>query len=328
MEDGLQNKIDSIQILRFLAAFSVMMVHLPLFGFGAWGVDIFFVISGFIMMYVTESNERSFLVKRIIRIVPLYWMLTLGVFSIAIFFPNLLNNTSANLEHLIKSLFFIPFDKNGTGHFPILFLGWTLNFEIIFYLLFSISLFVSKKNRLILCTSLIILFLFSNFLLSKKNFIFSTYYEFIFLEFIFGMVAFIIWNKLKNKITNNFFNHFIFFLIIFVVAIILSNLNFIRVIHYGIFSFALLIYFLFFLNNLKFPKTLVSLGDASYCMYLLHPYIVQFFYKIFKLNSYSFLIQSVFTLIIIILVCLTSILIYNFIEKPINKNLRKKLINT
>ena len=328
MEDGLQNKIDSIQILRFLAAFSVMMVHLPLFGFGAWGVDIFFVISGFIMMYVTESNERSFLVKRIIRIVPLYWMLTLGVFSIAIFFPNLLNNTSANLEHLIKSLFFIPFDKNGTGHFPILFLGWTLNFEIIFYLLFSISLFVSKRNRLILCSALIILFLFSNFLLSKKNFIFSTYYEFIFLEFIFGMVAFIIWNKFKNKITNSFFNHFIFFLIIFVVAIILSNLNFIRVIHYGIFSFALLIYFLFFLNNLKFPKTLVSLGDASYCMYLLHPYIVQFFYKIFKLNSYNFLIQSVFTLIIIILVCLTSILIYNFIEKPINKNLRKKLINT
>ena len=328
MEDGLQNKIDSIQILRFLAAFSVMMVHLPLFGFGAWGVDIFFVISGFIMMYVTESNERNFLVKRIIRIVPLYWMLTMGVFSIAIFFPNLLNNTSANLEHLIKSLFFIPFDKNGTGHFPILFLGWTLNFEIIFYLLFSISLFVSKRNRLILCSALIILFLFSNFLLSKKNFIFSTYYEFIFLEFIFGMVAFIIWNKFKNKITNSFFNHFIFFLIIFVVAIILSNLNFIRVIHYGIFSFALLIYFLFFLNNLKFPKTLVSLGDASYCMYLLHPYIVQFFYKIFKLNSYNFLIQSVFTLIIIILVCLTSILIYNFIEKPINKNLRKKLINT
>ena len=80
MEDGLQNKIDSIQILRFLAAFSVMMVHLPLFGFGAWGVDIFFVISGFIMMYVTESNERNFLVKRIIRIVPLYWMLTMGVF--------------------------------------------------------------------------------------------------------------------------------------------------------------------------------------------------------------------------------------------------------
>ena len=45
-----------------------------------------------------------------------------------------LNNTTADLEHLIKSLFFIPFNKNGAGHYPILFLGWTLNFEIIFYL--------------------------------------------------------------------------------------------------------------------------------------------------------------------------------------------------
>ena len=57
---GLQNKIDSIQVLRFFAAFSVMMVHLPVFEFGIWGVDIFFVISGFIMMYVTENNEKFF----------------------------------------------------------------------------------------------------------------------------------------------------------------------------------------------------------------------------------------------------------------------------
>ena len=106
MEGGLQNKIDNIQVLRFLAAFSVMMVHLPIFGFGSWGVDIFFVISGFIMMYVTEFNERNFLIKRIIRIVPLYWILTLGVFSVAFFFPDLLNNTTASLDHLIKSLFY------------------------------------------------------------------------------------------------------------------------------------------------------------------------------------------------------------------------------
>ena len=137
---GLQNKIDSIQVLRFFAAFSVMMVHLPVFEFGIWGVDIFFVISGFIMMYVTENNEKFFLLKRIFRIVPLYWILTLGVFALAIFVPDVLNNTTANIVHLIKSLFFIPFDKNGTGHFPILFLGWTLNFEVIFYFLFSLSL--------------------------------------------------------------------------------------------------------------------------------------------------------------------------------------------
>ena len=141
-------KIESIQILRFIAAFSVMMVHLPIFSFGIWGVDIFFVISGFIMMYVTDKDYKFFFVKRLIRIVPLYWILTVGVFIIALINPDFLNNTSANIKHLIKSMLFIPFDKNGIGHFPILFLGWTLNFEIIFYLLFALSIFISKNHKL------------------------------------------------------------------------------------------------------------------------------------------------------------------------------------
>ena len=95
------------------------------------------------LLKLIKNNEKFFLLKRIFRIVPLYWILTLGVFALAIFVPDVLNNTTANIVHLIKSLFFIPFDKNGTGHFPILFLGWTLNFEVIFYFLFSL---VSLQN--------------------------------------------------------------------------------------------------------------------------------------------------------------------------------------
>ena len=326
MGDGLQNKIEIIQILRFLAAFSVMMTHLPILEFGIWGVDIFFVISGFIMMYVTENNQKNFLVKRIIRIVPLYWILTLGVFLIAIFYPGLLNYTTANFEHLIKSLFFIPFDKNGSGHFPILFLGWTLNFEIIFYILFSISLFFSKKNKFILSSVLIVLFLLFNSFLSDKNFISSSYFDYIFLEFIFGMAAFIIWKKFRDKISLNFLNHFIFLLFLFSTIFILNYFETDRSISYGVPSFILLIYFLFFLNDKSFPKIFVTLGDASYCIYLLHPYIIQSFYKIFEIGKYGIIIQSFLTMIIMILVCLISILIYKLIELPINISLRKKFI--
>jgi len=68
MEVGLQNKLESIQVLRFIAAFSVMMVHLPLLGFGSWGVDIFFVISGFIMMFVTEKENKFFLLKDLLEL--------------------------------------------------------------------------------------------------------------------------------------------------------------------------------------------------------------------------------------------------------------------
>ena len=324
---GLQNKIDSIQVLRFFAAFSVMMVHLPVFEFGIWGVDIFFVISGFIMMYVTENNEKFFLLKRIFRIVPLYWILTLGVFALAIFVPDVLNNTTANIVHLIKSLFFIPFDKNGTGHFPILFLGWTLNFEVIFYFLFSLSLVFFKENRMIACSIFIIIFLVFNKVFSEKNFIFETYANDIFIEFIFGMILFTIWKRYKNKISTNLTNHFICLTILLVSIFILNYYNFSRSISYGLPSLILAIYFLFFLNHLKFPKILVSLGDASYCIYLLHPYVIQFFYKILEINEYDIIIELFFTLIISIIVFIISLLIYKFIEFPINGSLRKKFIN-
>ena len=324
---GLQNKIDSIQVLRFFAAFSVMMVHLPMFEFGIWGVDIFFVISGFIMMYVTENNEKFFLLKRIFRIVPLYWILTLGVFALAIFVPDVLNNTTANIVHLIKSLFFIPFDKNGTGHFPILFLGWTLNFEVIFYFLFSLSLVFFKENRMIACSIFIIIFLVFNKIFSEKNFIFETYANDIFIEFIFGMILFTIWKKYKNKISTNLSNHFICLAILLVSIFILNYYNFSRSVSYGLPSLILAVYFLFFLNHLKFPKILVSLGDASYCIYLLHPYVIQFFYKILEINEYDIIIELVFTLIISIIVFIVSLLIYKFIEFPINGSLRKKFIN-
>lgn len=324
---GLQNKIDSIQVLRFFAAFSVMMVHLPVFEFGIWGVDIFFVISGFIMMYVTENNEKFFLLKRIFRIVPLYWLLTLGVFVLAIFVPEVLNNTTANVDHLIKSLFFIPFDKNGTGHFPILFLGWTLNFEVIFYFLFSLSLVFFKENRMIACSIFIIIFLVFNKIFSEKNFIFETYANDIFIEFIFGMILFTIWKKYKNKISTNLSNHFICLAILLVSIFILNYYNFSRSVSYGLPSLILAVYFLFFLNHLKFPKILVSLGDASYCIYLLHPYVIQFFYKILEINEYDIIIELVFTLIISVIVFIVSLLIYKFIEFPINGSLRKKFIN-
>ena len=324
---GLQNKIDSIQVLRFFAAFSVMMVHLPVFGFGIWGVDIFFVISGFIMMYVTENNEKFFLLKRIFRIVPLYWILTLGVFALAILVPDVLNNTTANIVHLIKSLFFIPFDKNGAGHFPILFLGWTLNFEVIFYFLFSLSLVFFKENRMIACSIFIIIFLVLNKIFSEKNFIFETYANDIFIEFIFGMILFTIWKKYKNKISTNLSNHFICLAILLVSIFILNYYNFSRSVSYGLPSLILAVYFLFFLNHLKFPKILVSLGDASYCIYLLHPYVIQFFYKILEINEYDIIIELVFTLIIFVIVFIVSLLIYKFIEFPINGSLRKKFIN-
>ena len=131
----------SIELLRFLAATAVVFVHIPIVKFGNIGVDIFFAISGFVMMLSTESSSKNFFLKRIIRVAPTYYIFTLGVFFSALIAPSVLNNTTADFSQLVQSFLFVPFDKNGVGHYPILFLGWTLNYEMYFYLLFALALF-------------------------------------------------------------------------------------------------------------------------------------------------------------------------------------------
>src|SRR5215470_12318280 len=113
----------TIQVLRAFAAYLVVLVHLaPLvsmaggaedaLGFGYAGVDLFFVISGFIMVYTTSRRETQpwdFFAHRIARVVPMYWLLTLVVFAGVVFVPSLFQSTQANVVQLIKSLFFVPF---------------------------------------------------------------------------------------------------------------------------------------------------------------------------------------------------------------------------
>ena len=327
MEDGLQNKITNIQVLRFIAAFSVMMVHLTLFGFGIWGVDIFFVISGFIMMYVTEKSHKNFFLKRIIRIIPIYWILTFGVFLVAILKPDLLNNTTADYEHLLKSLFFIPFNKNETGHFPVLFLGWTLNYEMIFYVIFTITIIFFRDNKIIACSSIIILFVLLNYAFKEKSFIFQIYSNTILFEFIFGLFVYYIWKKYNIKYSEiSLLKKNILFFLLTLIILILVNTHLPRIISFGIPAFFLVLIFLFFLKNFRFPKIFILLGDASYCLYLIHPYIIQFFYKFLNISGLNLIQEILYTVIIIICTLLISILFFKFIEKPINFKLRKNFI--
>jgi exopolysaccharide production protein ExoZ len=75
-------KYNSIELLRFIAATAVFFVHIPFIGVGDFGVDIFFIISGFVMMLSTDKSESSnyFFIKRLIRIVPAYYLFTIAIF--------------------------------------------------------------------------------------------------------------------------------------------------------------------------------------------------------------------------------------------------------
>lgn len=149
----------NVQALRGLAAFLVVFVHLEVLArlaglpagltvFGNSGVDVFFVISGLIMVVTTSGKKQTpqgFLRNRLTRIAPLYWAITLAVFAIALAAPALLQNTTADPIHLLKSLAFIPYERgDGTMH-PVVFVGWTLNYEMAFYVVFAVGLLLPSR---------------------------------------------------------------------------------------------------------------------------------------------------------------------------------------
>lgn len=152
-----------IQILRFVAAASVVIFHslaqgqlifpdrsAPVFGLfvnGGYGVDFFFVISGFIIFYSTyRSNPhwRQFLRRRMERIAPLYWILTLTLFGLGAAVPQLFKSTDwISVSHLIHSLTYTSFT---TGQMPLLYVGWSLEYEMFFYLAVTLAI-MSAKNH-------------------------------------------------------------------------------------------------------------------------------------------------------------------------------------
>ena len=145
----------SIQYLRALAACMVVVFHIGfIFGWawgpGASGVDVFFVISGFIMWVVTADRETTpgnFFWHRLIRIVPLYWTLTLIFVAGAFIIPSQFTGRPG-LGHIVQSLLFIPHLAPNGNNEPVILQGWTLNYEMFFYAVFALSLLLPRAARL------------------------------------------------------------------------------------------------------------------------------------------------------------------------------------
>jgi exopolysaccharide production protein ExoZ len=168
MATHVDNKLYGIQYLRGLAALLVVIAHAsahPLaepmwwqLRLGQFGVYLFFVISGFIMVAISGTGTFAplvFLKRRAVRIVPLYWFYTTIAALLALALPSLFKSTVFTLPHYVQSLLFIPHQAPGRGGTsPLLSLGWTLNYEVFFYICFAL-LAVLAATRRVLVLSLV-----------------------------------------------------------------------------------------------------------------------------------------------------------------------------
>lgn len=190
----------SIQYLRAFAALAVVIFHAGErtglhFTIGAAGVDVFFVVSGFIMMAMSDSRPvtpAGFFRNRLLRIVPAYWAATIAMIVGAMIglFPNL----KLDLAHTLGSFLFVPVASPNSGRlWPVLVQGWTLNYEIFFYAAFALILFLKPALRLPALALLFGLLVADGVLLQPENPFAGFYTAPVIFEFVAGAALAKLW---------------------------------------------------------------------------------------------------------------------------------------
>jgi len=329
--------VQSIQILRLIAATSVVYFHIgttPIFG--SFGVDIFFVISGFVMAMVINNGQqpKSFAVSRLARIIPLYWLMTTIVYIISLIKPSLLGSTSSSLSNYLFSILFIPHFKEDGTLFPTLAVGWTLNYEMFFYLLIFLSLLISRARYFLIVTlSFVILFLTSNSCCGESGLFRAFYGNNIYFEFSYGLIAYKIFDKGYLKSLNRYFLIGLALILYALLAYFeVEKLSLPRFLLLGLPAFILVLAvtslegWIQSIKDSVSVKTLSAIGDASYATYLSHFFVVKgsqrlLWDKLHLFDPHSFL----GTVLVIAISLIIGQGLYQLVDKPLSVYFRKLL---
>jgi len=201
--------LKSIQVLRAVAALGVLTLHAATekvthiggepgpfknFLLGAAGVDLFFVISGFVMVYSSQSlfgradAPRRFFLRRLARIAPLYWAVTAAIilYIYAVHGARLWEIYSP--ASLVASFLFYPYPRIDGFAFPVHLLGWTLNFEMFFYAVFALAIVLPRRAAVAaVCVALAALVVIGRYVALPLPFQFWS--NSIILEFCLGMLV-------------------------------------------------------------------------------------------------------------------------------------------
>lgn len=338
------DRINSIQILRAAAAMGVVLAHLSVsfdiifhekdkifnLFMGNTGVDLFFVISGFIMLYTSESlfaaqaGGRRFLRKRIIRIIPLYWLTT----SYALW--PMLKSTSFHpslglLKTIFGSYFFLPFPLGSTGG-PILIVGWTLNYEMFFYLLFSLMLFANRLRAACLTTVAIFLCVLIGRLLDGHLSVFWVHFTNpLMLEFVMGL-----WIAIVYRADVRISPILSALLIAIGIVLIISSSstgdqNIYRALTWGG-GYALIVAAVALANTgaaSALWRPVVLVGEASYAIYLTHWFVIMKPPHLLMAAAPALSSPIFYSISIVALAVAVGMATHFLVEKPIMRILAK-----
>ncbi len=332
--------IISLQYLRAIAVILVLLIHtsdksiqygIGLLDFrdGRFGVDIFFVISGFVMYYVSlkkkagVSSIYSFLKHRLIRILPLYWVLTsIALIIFLIMGENAYHGGEINIA---KSYFLFP------TNFPkekfLIPIGWTLSYEFYFYFIFAITLFLSKYRATLAIFILTFMVFMGMYIdINKKYVLLNFLTNSLLLEFMYGILIV----KAYQLLTFKKVQFSILFMTLFIISYTLYYLKIktgYRGIDLGIPAMFLVLSIVMLEDKIRnnVSKLMLTIGESSFSIYLIHPFILSasgLVYK--KIGINTILSEQIFIVLMIISSLIAGYITYNLLEKRMTILLRTK----
>lgn len=333
--------LNGVQTLRGIAALMVVVHHTlseattylsatfqtPS---GAAGVDIFFVISGFIMLYISYPTEQpatkpvAFLTSRILRIYPFYWVCLALAF--VLWQLGLYRSMHPDLSLSLRSTLLFPSDKYILG------VSWTLVYEIYFYLIFAVCLtFRSRKISTIATISAVVFLFLASHLLPQgtaRKFMGDS----IALEFCLGLIlAYLFMNSmLSAKLWR--FGWVVGFAAIALTPALLPygdpevGYGQLRVLIWGL-PAALIVGSFLFIDTARGPflRWTILLGNASYALYLTHPFAMTAYARLLRYHTEVASMPQIALIPVVVGVCVAvGMAAHPLVEKPLTNWLRAR----
>lgn len=340
------HKLAWVQVLRGAAAIFVLLFHArpylektevlasvsPLFNYGFAGVDIFFVLSGFVVYKsaLRAVCAREFIWNRLARVYAGYW----PVFLICVILPLSYKGLGGTDPMLLLRSFLLLTPNLMESLVPT---AWSLTFELWFYVWVAVGLRFFASSLRYYAALLLFLTLWNfYFLMFDRENVFNGGQPLRYLfaglgiEFLMGVFIAAAHNELRKFKLNYPVLMAVFFCIGLAtytagtINFIFDRIEFIRFATFGIFGACVVIFFLSMdAQKIKAPAVLVTLGDASYALYLLHPFLLHLGGKLYFKLQLSGVAAALYVIAMLLVILAISVLWYRMLEKPLTRFVTK-----
>ncbi len=282
-----------------------------------FGVDLFFVISGFLMVYTTANLTGTipeciqFMKRRLIRIVPLYWAVTSVMLVLLVLFPSAFRHLTLDPMHAITSYLFIPYTNPMGEQQPLVAVGWTLSYEMYFYIFFALALALSRRWLLWIITGYFALSVLAGIDGIAQGFLTNPRL----LDFVLGC-----WVARAVLANYGFAKWMSFLLLAACVTIIFLYPQELNVYRAGLLSAALvwLMMSLEMQQHWVVPHWLAILGNGTFALYLIHNFMFTVLYRFWQAQPHLFIpVAFLFTVMV-------AQGIYTYVEAPVTRWLKRR----